>query len=430
MEENNNNQSENNNDINSLPQENNQQPILDKSTIKRLEPIGESSNEKNSSKTPEVSPDAPKETDTSEINNGSEIPTQPKQPINTSSVYPSATSVMNANSTINQIETNTSNKLENQSAGQLVLQWLTYAFWGWTLLALSSLIFSIVFNFVADTETGSFTPYAIASVLVLLPISFVTDYFYSKNESSKKTGVAMAIMVIHAVLFALFGIGFLIMAVISIIMIITNSGGNNLSLAWLITSLIITTLYVITFIRTLYPPKLSFVQKYYKLTMIAVSGLFIILGVLGPIANERITKNDRLIENNLYSVNTSINNYIRKNEKLPASLNDIELNGDSKILVEKNLVVYKPEKSNDQYSNRYSTDKTVKYQLCVKYTKEKKDTYSSSYDNPDSDGYYDYLSYYGEHPAGEVCYKLKDTVYNYNDQNNSDYEIEPINLNN
>ncbi len=422
MEENNNNQNENKDqEINSLTEDNNQQPILDKSKIKRLEPIGELSDERPSD-SQEAIPVEPKVFDSQELKSEPNQPSLSQQPLDTSSIYPTVSTVISAKTSIAQ-ETNNDklsdpNTPKNQSAGQLVLQWLTYAFWGWTLLALSSLIFSIIFNLVADTETGSFTPYAIASVLVLLPISYVTDYFYSKNEPSKKTGVAMAIMVIHAVLFAIFGIGYLISAVISIISMFTNSGENNVALAWLITSSIITVLYVLTFIRTLNPSVLSFIQKYYKFAMIAVSGLFIILGIVGPIANERITKNDRLIENNLYSVNTSIKNYTSKNERLPASLNDLDLNGDAKVLVEKNLIVYKPESSNDQYSSRYSTSKNVKYQLCVKYTKEKKDRYYSSYDNTDSDGYSDYLSYSNGHPAGEVCYKLKDTVYNYSDRTN------------
>ena len=54
-----------------------------------------------------------------------------------------------------------------------------------------------------DADVGSFDPYAVAAVLVLLPVSFITDFFYSKREPGKKTGAATIVMVIHAVLYAL-----------------------------------------------------------------------------------------------------------------------------------------------------------------------------------------------------------------------------------
>lgn len=58
--------------------------------------------------------------------------------------------------------------LPSNNIGIMVLQWLTYAFWGWTVLALSILTTTIVASLIDKAETGGFTPYGIASVLVFI----------------------------------------------------------------------------------------------------------------------------------------------------------------------------------------------------------------------------------------------------------------------
>ena len=63
-------------------------------------------------------------------------------------------------------------------AGNIILQWLTYAFWGWALLGINWLIFIVVFSLLAHQDQTEVIPYAIAAVLVLLPISVVCDFFY------------------------------------------------------------------------------------------------------------------------------------------------------------------------------------------------------------------------------------------------------------
>ena len=79
------------------------------------------------------------------------------------------------------IVTNVTTPLPSQpsenSAGVIVLQWLTYAFWGWTLLAVNTLIFMVIFSLLKHVDLSTIIPYAIASVLVLLPISLVCDVF-------------------------------------------------------------------------------------------------------------------------------------------------------------------------------------------------------------------------------------------------------------
>jgi len=303
------------------------------------------------------------------------------------------------------------------SAGLIVLQWLTYAFWGWTVLSLSVLTATVLANFIGDADTGGFTPYGIAATLVLLPISYICDTFYAKSEPEKKSGAEIIVMVIHAVIFALFGIGALIYAVIALVQMFTNSDNTAAASVGLFSSLIITAFYAITFLRTLNPINALWIRKWYKLVMLVSVGVIVLLGIVGPVANERKTRDDRLIESGLTPLSSSVNNYSIKNNRLPSSLSQLSLSGDSKRVVERNLVTYKPgsAESNKQStsSSTFSTSESIyKYELCVNYKEESKNYGSSSTsDNlADNDGYSSYLSTY-DHPSGEVCYKLKTSDY-------------------
>ncbi len=301
-------------------------------------------------------------------------------------------------------------------AGQLVLQWLTYAFWGWTVLALSALTTSVIASFVADADTGGFTPYGIAAILVLLPISYVTDYYYSKKEQPKKTGVSIAIMVIHAVIFALIGIGSLILAMFMVVQMLTDGSDNTPAQITLYSSLIIFVYYVATFLRTLNPAKFPVIKKFYKIFMLGTIGFIAILGIVGPVAKERSMRQDKLVSSNLYSVNSAIQDYTKNNKRQPDSLNDITVSGDAKKIIDKDLVTYKPEGIDYSYSGSTSTRSNAtkyKYQLCVTYDHESRNYGKSSrygLNDAGNDKYNSYLSS-SSHPSGEVCYKQLTTVY-------------------
>lgn len=304
------------------------------------------------------------------------------------------------------------------SAGLVILQWLTYAFWGWTVLALSFLVSMVYLSFISDSGSGSFTPYGIAAVLVLLPISFICDLFYSKREPQHKAGAEILVMVIHAVLFALFGIAALITSVFSVVQLLTSSSDSKNTMVILFSGLTIAVFYAITFVRTLNPAKLSWAKRWFKWIMLVAVGVLVVLGIVGPVAKERTLRNDHLIESELPSISSSVSTYAQEHNKLPASLNDLSsLSDDSKKLLKTNLVTYRPEGEEPQvtpyndvtdYNDKYGTPgKIFRYQLCATYTKESGDDsydYSSSY--ADDSGYSDYLYIY-HHKAGNVCYKLK-----------------------
>ena len=314
-----------------------------------------------------------------------------------------------------------SSKTSTPTASTLILQWLTYAFWGWAVLALSVLTGLVIFNFLKGSDNGDSTPYAIAAVIVLLPISVLCDYLYSKNEPHRKSGAALIIMVIHTVIFALFGIGALIIAVVSVVRLATSSGDSTSTISTLYTAIIITLIYGITFVRTLNPVPGSWIRKFYTIAMVVVVGVITVLGFVGPVASARLIRDDKLIEQNLPNLSQSINNYAQANKGLPQSLNQLQLTGDTHQLTIRDLVKYtantKPALENSANSSRpdpsiyppqQQGEKQFLYSLCVSYKMAKLS--DSSYpkpiieDSPNA-GYTQYIVSYS-HPAGNVCYKL------------------------
>lgn len=278
------------------------------------------------------------------------------------------------------------------TAGVIVLQWLSYAFWGWLAVGLIWLISIILVNAIAGDSVNGVIPYATAATLVLLPIAFVTDLFYRKYEPLKKTGAAMVIMVIHAVLFAILAIGTLVITVFTAINLGINTDPHDVETVTMLTALFATILYIVIFLRILNPFKSAKPSLVFGISMLAVALVLLIFAVTGPIIKSISTRQDRLIEANLTSVQTDINNYARSNNSLPKSLTDVDFSQKAKELIDKNLVEYTPDNLNHQ-----------RYQLCVTYTATKGQ--KSSY--PDNSSYY--LSTYN-HPAGRVCYKVNANI--------------------
>lgn len=305
----------------------------------------------------------------------------------------------------------TSNKNESHSsAGVIVLQWLSYAFWGWLILALIWLVSITLTNAITGRAIDELVPYAMAAAIVLLPIAFVTDLFYRKHEPLKKEGAATVIMVIHAVLFALLGIGSLIIAVfIGLSMIIGSGGQSDAQTISLWTAAFAAIMYVLAFVRTLNPFKTSKVAFFYGVGMLILTSVLLVLGTAGPMVKSITLRDDRRIEKNLSYVESAVSSYITDNKKLPDSLNDVEYSQpDAKALVNDGLVKYKKEQSVAASSKTSSSSNRTefRYQLCVTY-KQKSSQTRYNYDSTD---YSSYLSTSG-HLEGEVCYKLKTLAY-------------------
>ena len=300
--------------------------------------------------------------------------------------------------------------------GVVVLQWLTYAFWGWLILGLIWLVSVILLNAILKTSVSEVVPYAVAVTIILLPIAFVTDLMYRKHEPAKKTGAAMVIMVIHAVIFALLGIGALIIAAFVGLNAAINIGENiNTQMVGLFTALAAAVLYVAAFARTLNPFKSKMPVMMYGISMLVVSLMLLIAAVAGPIVQSVVGRNDKLIEQNLTSVQRAVSDYIDDKKALPKSLDDVQVSTKGgKDLVSKNLVEYIPGTTKNTASRTgTSTTTTYQYELCVTYAAASSSngySYNGSYSQNDS--YTSYL-YTNSHDAGRVCYKLKDTTYDY-----------------
>lgn len=320
------------------------------------------------------------------------------------------------------------------NAGIIVLQWLTYAFWGWTVLALSFLTSSVIENVINGSDSNGFVPYGVAAILVLLPIAFICDSLYSKHENQHKSGAEMLVMVIHAVIFALLGIGSLIAAVFSITQMVVSSSDLKSYIATLISALIIFILYGLTFLRTLHPKGIDRFCRFYRLLMAVLVGIIALLGVIGPMAQARTSRNDTLIEDNISSLQDSIENYYKTNKQMPKTLAEINATGDLQKMIDTKLVTYTPgseivtttaldntgingvssSSSSTAFRTNYPAEPVAySYQLCATFKKASPDysKYSSSLSATDENGYTEYLSA-SSHPAGKVCYKLK-TGQNY-----------------
>ncbi|MEP6710544.1 MAG: hypothetical protein ABJA64_02400 [Candidatus Saccharibacteria bacterium] len=301
----------------------------------------------------------------------------------------------------------------SSSAGIIVLQWLSYAFWGWLIAALIWLVSITLTNAIAGGTIDGVIPYAMASAIVLLPIAFVTDLFYRKHEPRKKEGAATVIMVIHAVLFALIGIGSLIVTVfIGLSMLIGSGGSNDLQTISLLVMLFAAVMYGLVFVRIINPFKTSKAAAFYGFGMLILTTVLLILGTAGPMVKSISLRDDRRIEKSLPDVENAVSNYIQQNKKLPDDLNSLEYSrSDAKALVSDGLVTYKKEiKVSDDSTSLRSYNKTeFRYQLCVTYNQKSSKSSYSSYNSSD---YRTSVSTYG-HGAGEVCYKLEKSVYDY-----------------
>jgi len=298
------------------------------------------------------------------------------------------------------------------SAGVVVLQWLSYAFWGWLIVGLVWVLSAILMNALLDSDVTSTIPYALAAAIVLLPVAFVTDLFYRKHETVKKHGAGMVIMVVHAVLFALFAIGSLVVTVFTgLNLILTLPTEATSATVILLTGLFATIAYGLTFLRVLHPFKTKRFARWFGIGMLILTLVFVVLAIVGPILKSVASRDDRLIESGLSSVSNAINKYARTNDALPATLNELTIkSADAQQLISRGLVTYTAEGEHVEDSE-YNTSKSYRYQLCVTYTS------ASEYNSYSYSDYDDYADTYQttpstyQHDAGKTCYKLESYDY-------------------
>lgn len=304
---------------------------------------------------------------------------------------------------------------QTSSAGVVVLQWLTYAFWGWLILGLLWLMSVVLVNFILGESVNETVPYAIAASVVLLPIAFVTDLFYRKHEPAKKAGGAMVIMVIHTVLYALLGIISLIVAVFIGVNSLINIGEPiDSQMVGLFTALFAALLYAGIFLRTLNPFRSRKFSISYGISMIVVTVTLLALAIAGPVVASVASRGDRVIEQGLPSVQGAVSTYIIDNNKLPPSLKDVTINNkDAKKLVDENKVEYIAVGKTESVkvkNSQVNSQAYFRYQLCVEYKAASDSRYDRDYyGGSGTDGYSSYISTYS-HGEGRTCYKVQQSA--------------------
>ncbi len=327
------------------------------------------------------------------------------------------------------------------SAGVVVLQWLSYAFWGWFIIAFIWLFTVVLMFFMVDkgssTDAASL-PYALAANIVLLPVAYLTDFFYRRHEPLKKAGAATVVMVLHSVLYALIAIGTLIGAVfIGLNMLVDTTSAEKT--VGLITTFAAAVLYGLLLLRVLYPFKTSRMSLIYGLTMLVLAVVLIGFGIFGPLVSAIIGRDDKMVEDNLSNLTYSIQSYTRQHNQLPGSLTDLSSqSSDVQTLIDSGKVRYQKENpaiSEVPNYSSYSTNKNYYYQLCVTYKHENSargDYYGGGYDNYGDGGVElqgtAVSSYTSDlttkpHAAGDVCYKQTVAVYNYSPISNLNSSI-------
>lgn len=298
------------------------------------------------------------------------------------------------------------------SPGLLILQWLTYALWG--LLGLSLiLLVKLVFNYYL-TKAWTFSAeeifYPTASVIVFLIIAICCDIAYSKHEPKAKSGVASAITVIHTVLFSISAIVAVSVAVFAGIGMLTSYGQNATEHQSVLLTALVISLFATALTLRVTPLKMFSASRLIsRAVLILIPVAVLVAAFVGPVNREFQAKQDRLIDQSLAGVNTGINAYVSKYNKLPASLNDIDVSYDPSAteVLKQNLIEYKP------ITETEGTDqKQHRYQLCTDYQFEKKSDFPDfapvAPKHPDSNDDADYTMYVSNsrHDAGKVCYKL------------------------
>ncbi len=263
------------------------------------------------------------------------------------------------------------------SASTAVLQWLSCSFWGWTIISigyLTWLVTGYMTNNSYSLASPETIPSAVAAVIILLVVSIICDLSYSKREDEQKSGIAMVIMLIHAVIFGLLTVGSFIGIVFGIIRLFVTTGSIIPHQILIATSIILFLLYLITLVRVVRPFASVKFRLIYRVLMSLIAVCAIAAAIIGPVAESVKTKNDRAVAAAVAPLASSIRTFTREQARLPTSLEEVNLTDKESTLgfVRKGLITYKPDirkaTENSTSTAKYvTTTKTLYYQLCANY---------------------------------------------------------------
>ena len=305
----------------------------------------------------------------------------------------------------------------------LVLQWLTYAFWGWTTVAVSYLV-GLVTTYALrnsfSTTSPETIPNAVAAVVVLLVISFVCDVLYSRREVEHKTGFSNIVVVLHAVIFGLLTVGSLLSLVFSLIKLMVGSSASPVAAQIAsVTAISFFLLFMMVFFRVVRPFGSVKFRFIFRVILSAIAIGVIACAIFGPIIETARTKDDRAVQKNVTTLASAIRRYVTQEAKLPASINELADSNLSssyirdpaalKDLAARDLIIYTPnikkaDKETRKLSTSTRTSETFYFELCAVY----------KYDAPSSNINYSSSSSYRSTgnsliKAGKRCEKLEAT---------------------
>lgn len=293
------------------------------------------------------------------------------------------------------------------SALHVVLQWLCYVFWFWTLLIISIILSSVLSYFLIDRFDPTWLTYVSSSLLILLPAAYVTDHYYSKVEPSKKHGFAAVVMVVNAVIACVAVVASLITLMVTLVGLAIDTGSTDSKLVIIISSLIVASMSLLFFLRIIKVDRLRGMNRNFTRIISGIVALTLTLVIVGPLINAAQRKNDRFIEENYYSVRRQISNYVTENNRLPNSFDDVGFTDNAKKVVETGRLTYeKGEKVSSEESSIYTSTARTRseffYTICVvwDYEKESPAIYYSDADD-----------FRGYHDSGTECYE--ETTYTY-----------------
>lgn len=314
------------------------------------------------------------------------------------------------------------------SALLVTIQWLSYTFWMFTIIAVAAISASTI-PFFTDTTTASapeFTTYAVVSALILLPIALVADIIYARMAPKKRPPASSVVMVIHTVIFSVAALG----GLISVVFLSVNSllsTSTSPILAEVVTAAIIFLLFAGLSLRISRSHPKRWLVLGFRADVIIVTLVAIGFAVAGPVGYGVITKQDRLARDAAIMLSSRISTSVNTNGTLPATIDaaledestyysvfDDTIGDASKDLAKKGIITYtpnttKPTEKYDSFSE--TTQKTFYYEICVTYNHAlRKDVFNDYPAAIDSDGNSEYIPGDVAEP-GKKCYPLKAIYY-------------------
>lgn len=259
----------------------------------------------------------------------------------------------------------------------VTMQWLTYVFWALTCAAVAflvALITQYVIGIDADLRTEG-VAYAIAAAIILLPIAFVLDIFFSRHEGLNKSNASSTVKVVHSVIFAVISIVSLVVAVFFFINMMLNSfydKGLWIAVGGWLTAFVA---FGILFIRTVRFDLFANLRVVYRFLMLAAVIIACALAIYGPFNHAMQTRQSRAVMDSLNMMTEAINSYTASSNKLPSNISEIinsqfYYSGTDKAqvndLANKGLITYTP---NIKASTTTDSITTYYYQVCGTFDK-------------------------------------------------------------